>query len=220
MRYIMAFGLGFLAVGTFCCSSGDSGSASNSGASSYGAISDSISHPTGQLDKTNTANVAAEFEKIASSSAAGRRIQGSSSANQEVSCPSGGKYTVNVSGTQTAAQANVTYDDCCYEASCCLNGGGVWYFSSDASTSYSYCGTYDISVSCGSDSGAVKYEGCYGSDGIWTYVVHVSNKTYAVSGTYSNGTGTLKITAANGSWTCTYTNNSGTCTGASGDFSF
>lgn len=218
-RFTTVLGLSFVGIGAICCSSGDGGGASSS-PGSYTAISDSIAHPTGQLDKSTAGNVATEFEKVASSGAAGRRIQQSQSATETVACPSGGDYTVQVTGSQTSGQANVDYNQCCYEASCCLDGGGVWYFASGGSSEYTYCGTYDIAMNCGTDSGNIKYEGCVGTDGSWTYVVHVSGKTYSVNGTISNGTGTLEITAANGSWTCTYTNYTGTCTGTSGDFTF
>lgn len=222
MRYSMILSLCIPCIGAFACSGSDDkpSSTASTGASSYSAISDSIAHPTGTLDKSNAASIGTEYEKISTSSAAGRRVQGGSSANQEITCPAGGKYTVAVDANQSSGQATLSYNQCCYEASCCINGGGTWYYSNGGSSTYSYCGSYNLSVTCGGDSGNATYEGCFNLSGEWVYVVRVNGKTYSVSGNLSDGSGTLEVTAANGSFTCTYSKGSGSCTGSAGNFTF
>jgi hypothetical protein len=197
------------------CGSGDE----DNGAAQFNAISSSIAHPTGTLDDTTAVAVAHEYEKISATSAAGLRLQASSSVNETLACPSGGSYSVNASGDQSNVQETLSYNNCCYEAACCFSGGGNWYFSTTGASSFSYCGTYNLTLACEDETFSEKYSGCFNASGAWTYVVTIEAKTFAVTGSLSSGSGTLSISAENGSFSCTYTNYSGSCTG-SGSFSF
>lgn len=213
MRFAIAVGL----VGLGMVSCGGSKSAGGS----YSSIQDSVAHPTGKLASSNASSVATEFEKIDSSAASGRRIKDGTSGSQTITCPAGGSYSVVASGGQTSGKATVDYNQCCYVESCCIDGSGDWYYSSDANASYSMCGSYSLSVSCESESGTVNYQGCLsGSSGEWIYVITVEGKTYAVSGYYSDGSGSLEISDSTGTYTCTYDENAGSCTGPGGSFNF
>jgi major membrane immunogen (membrane-anchored lipoprotein) len=214
MRTISALAVGTLAVSFVLAACGSSDSNSKSGSSgSYTAVANAVEHPTGTLSSGNVVSVADAFEKI-ESGAAGRRLQGGSTQTQTESCPSGGSYTVTASGSNSSGTADLKYDNCCYSEGCCINGSGAFYYSTDSSTAseYSICGSYNLTVACGSDSGALNYQG----SGEWIYVVTVDGKTYSVTGSYSNGSGTLTITDSKDTWTCTYTDHTGTCTGSSG----
>jgi hypothetical protein len=48
------------------------------------------------------------------------------------------------------------------------------------------------------------------------YLVEYEGETYTVSGSFSTGSGSLTISGANGSFTCTYTADAGSCTGSDG----
>ena len=184
-------------------------------AGSYSAIADSLSHPTGKFESDNARAVADEFGKIRGLGAGGTRPQANGSSTS-VSCGVDGTYSVNVdSASQSSAHMVLSYNNCCYIADCCMNGGGDWYYSTTSSSSFSYCGSYDLTYSCYGENASLAYSGCFDLSGTGTYVVTVASMTYAVSGTYSSGSGDLKVTAANGSWNCSFTATSGTCTGTS-----
>ena len=93
--------------------------------------------------------------------------------------------------------------------------------SSEASASYSYCYDASLSFTCDSESAHIDYSGCINASGQMVYVIEVDGETFAVSGYYAAGSGTLEITGANGTFTCTYSGGSGSCTGSGGEsFSF
>jgi hypothetical protein len=215
-RGVLALGLVLGACGG---SDGDGGGGGARGGQSYADIADAIAAPTGTVDATSAPEIAAEFEKISSASG-GAKSRPKQAVNQMQACPAGGSINTTAQGNNESAQALIEYDNCCYEATCCMNGGGTWYFSTSASTEYSYCANYKVDMDCGSDLVAsVQYEGCVSPTG-WVYVVRVEGKTFAVTGHYSDGNGTLNVTGVNGSFTCTYTNHSGSCSGSDGEFSF
>lgn len=192
----------------------DSDSKAGGGSSSYDAIASAISKPTGTVSESTAPQIAAEYEKILDPSASDASKQ-----NQTIACSGGGDITVVASGSGNSGNVTASYNDCC-ESSCCLNGGYDYYYAAGAGAAFSYCGSYQVQVDCGSGTESdLQYDGCFGADGEWTYVVRVAGETYAVSGTYIGGSGTLEIRGANGEFTCTYTDGSGSCTG-DGEFSF
>lgn len=210
---VLAAVLGLVACG------GDDGGGS-SGGGSFGAISNAIAMPTGTVDMATAPSIGMEFEKIQNSSAGGERFEQAGSSTQMIACPSGGTQTFSASGSQGSGTVNYVYDNCCYSAGCCFSGDGQWFYSTMQGAEYSYCGNYDVALSCGGEGGSnVSYEGCVGANGQWTYVVRVEGETFAVNGNYSSGNGTLEIRGANGMYSCTYTNGTGSCTG-DGSFSF
>ncbi len=206
-----------LALGIVAC--GDDGDGGSKGGASYDAILSAVEKPTGTVSASTAPEVANEFEKISDSGAKSRQKQAYDQTNE---CTNGGSYSVVGQGDQNNVTSTISYDQCC-EGSCCTDGGGVWYFSTQQGASnYTYCGNYNVTVSCdGSDTtSSVQYEGCFGATGEWIYVVRVGGESFAVTGYYSNGSGELSVTGANGSYTCTYTDGSGSCTGTSGSFEF
>lgn len=222
MRIISVLAVGAIAVSSALVACGSSDDSKSGASGSYSEVANAVAHPTGTLSTTNATSVADAFEKAAAGSvASGRRLQATQSASQTEQCPNGGNITISVSGNESAATEDLKYNSCCESKDCCINGGGTFYFSSSSGSSdYTMCGSYDLNVACGTDSGSLKYQGCLGTSGEWTYVVTVDGKTYSVSGSYAGGSGTLKITDSKDTWTCTYSDGSGSCTGTSGDFSF
>jgi hypothetical protein len=184
---------------------------------SFDAINERVSSPTGTLEATNAVSVADAYEQISSASVAGRRLEQSQSQTVEQACLVSGNYTVTASGDQNSAQATLTYNDCCMAEACCYNGTGNSYYS--AGDTLSYCAEYDLTLDCMTAQGAISYVGCFDGTGLGTFLVEVEGETYAVSGTYSAGSGTLTIADSTGSFTCTYSGGTGSCSGA-GEFSF
>src|SRR4051812_50004408 len=91
MKVASVFGLVVVCAAAAGCGGGDEDK--GNGAAQFNAISSSIAHPTGKLDNTTAVGVAQEYEKISATSAAGLRLQSSSSASETVACPSGGVLT-------------------------------------------------------------------------------------------------------------------------------
>ena len=189
------------------------------GSGSYASIAGAVTKPTGMLAQSNALDVAKGFETINVTGAGGSRLY-QDRAQQKVNCPSGGSYSVTASGSQSNAHAVIEYDGCCFTAGCCINGDADWYISTKAGEKYMQCGTYDVDYMCSGANAALKYSGCMGTDGKWVYVVKVGDKTFSVTGSYRAGNGMLTITDAQNTWTCTYKNNTGSCTGGGSSFSF
>lgn len=207
-----------LALGGMAC--GDDDKEGGGGGGSYQAIAGALENPTGTLDKGNAVEVADAFENLQENGAPAGVRHAQQSQSQTVSCPAGGNYTVDATGDQSSARGVFDYNDCCYEASCCYNGSGNFFFSNDQSAAYSQCFDYNIVLSCDGEDANVDYQGCLDSTGQMAYSVEISGKTFTVSGSYSNGSGSLTITDAAGTWTCTYTDGSGSCTGDGGTLEF
>ncbi len=210
---LIALSLGIMA----CGDSGGSNGAAKRGGESYTAIRDALASPTGTVSASTAPEIGVEFEKVTGTSSTAKQKQASA---QTQTCSGGGTISVTAEGDQNSATSVIDYDNCC-ESTCCTDGGGVWYFSTVQGSEYSYCGNYKLQISCEtSETTSVQYEGCVGSSGTWVYVVRVGGETYAVTGSYYDGNGTLEVTGANGSFSCTYTDGSGSCTGTGGSFDF
>jgi len=184
------------------------------------------------VSPTTAGKVGAEFSKVSSTeglgAVGGMREDdqvGAASGSFSYSCAAGGSINANASGDQSSGRVDEHVDHCCQEANCCVDGSATIYYSqggqsSSDSSGYTYCMNIDVSGSCNSNAYAASYSGCIGLNG-WVYNVDVDGHNYAVTGTYSSGSGTLTITGANGKWTCTYTSGAGSCSSSTGDnFSF
>lgn len=223
IRFERCLGFGVAALALAGLGAGCGGGGSSGGGGSFAAIQSSIAAPTGTVDETTVADVGAEFEKAASSGvAAGMRRDAQVAQTQSgtISCEAGGSMSSSGSGNESSGRVTASYNNCCMIEDCCTDGVANIYYSSDQTANFMFCGSYDVSYSCQGTTADVKYEGCFGSTGEWVYVVEVDGESYAVSGSYANGSGELEITGANGTWTCTYTNDGGTCTGTGGTFEF
>jgi hypothetical protein len=209
-----------LASAFAACGSDDDG---GSRGGSFSDITSAIESPTGTVDETTAADVGVEFEKVVQAEVpAGMRrdAQTAQSSSGTVACPAGGNLTAAGSGDQSSGHSTASYDNCCVAANCCIDGAADIYFSTEQGAAYTYCGSYDLSYSCEGSTTQISYEGCVSASGEQVYVIEVEGDTYAVSGTYSSGSGTLEIRGENGTWTCTYSNNSGSCTGPGSSFTF
>lgn len=215
MRVSTLIGLGIVGHVTFACGGEEN---------SYEAIAAKFKKPTGTLDSSNALAVAEAYEASsgASNLAGARRITQAVTQTQKIPCGTGGDITISVesSATGSSGSAEYSYNQCCYAASCCYDGGGTIYYAGSAG-SLEYCATYDLSLTCGTTIN-LNYAVCVdgsAAQGTYTYLVSVNDKTFAVSGTYRNGNGTLSIKDSTGTYTCTYSNGGGSCSGT-GSFAF
>jgi hypothetical protein len=53
-----------------------------------------------------------------------------------------------------------------------------------------------------------------------TYIIEIDGETYSVCAAYSDGSGTLEVHGAKGTWNCTYSNGGGGCAGSGANFTF
>lgn len=188
---------------------------------SYEAAVAEIESPTGTVSAETAQPVAQEFEAMASSGATGfagsREDVRTTAQAQSASVPcDSGSADVNFSGDQNSGTASYTYNACCF-GECCMDGVGDTFFNT-SSTDYTTCYSYDMTVSCeGEASASMVFSGCLSAEGGIVYSVEVDDETYTVSGYYSEGSGELTIRGENGSYTCTYTDGTGSCVDETGD---
>ncbi len=204
-----------LAIG--CGSDDDKDSGAQ--ARSFADVSAEIQQPTGTVDATTAGPVAQEFGTMSTASLAGSRDYASTQTAEEA-CDAGGTVTASGTGNDSSGNVSMRYNDCCYTADCCYNGTGNMIYSDANGSDFSVCFDYDVAATCEGQSLTVDYAACMQSDGSLAYSIEVAGETFTVSGYYSDGNGQLTIRGANGTWDCTYTNDSGTCTGTGGEFSF
>lgn len=210
---IVRYGFGTLLAACFAACGGGGG-----GGGTFASISAGIESPTGTVDETSAVDVAEEFEGASESASlaafdAGDLASGASSASGSFSCPAGGSISFNAQGN--GGNLTAGYNNCCYEQSCCVNGS-IRTLVSGGSSAYSACYDANVSVSCEGQSGNVSYSGCISATGGLVVLIEVDGQSFAVSGNYSNGNGTLEITGDNGTFTCTYSGGSGSCSGSGG----
>lgn len=220
---MLVSGLASCACLLMACGGGDDKETKEEGGGSSGgsleSITGALESPTGTLDESTAADVAMAFEESMGAPAGGGRDGANPASAQDtsVACTNGGDLTANANSDGTAV--SVDYNDCC-EATCCLNGSLTTFTDTSGTATYSTCVDYDISASCDGIDGTYSFQYCQGAAGL-VYAIEVNGDTFAVSGSMSNGTGSLSITSANGSFTCEYTDYTGTCTSDGGEmFSF
>jgi hypothetical protein len=245
VRIERCIGIGAVAFAVLAIAAGCGGSDSPKN-DSFAGISESISKPTGTVDTTTAGKIGAEFDKTNSAGAGAAtafasvrgddRAAATSTQSYTYQCPQGGSINATGTGSSDGNQASGHVEEhlnnCCYTAGCCASGDANIYFSGSTSTAsggsssssvtanYSLCMNVNVNSSCNSDSYSGTFSGCLGAGGSWTYDISVDGKTFAVSGDYGSGSGTLTVQGENGTWTCTYTSGSGSCTGPNGNFSF
>lgn len=201
------------ALAAVACGGGNSGAA---GYTSLSALTGAMEAPTGTVDATTAVGVAAEFENSMTNGNYGGIRQKSQAQSGSANCSGGGSISVNVSEEHVFGRYNN-----CNEAGCVMNGT-LNMFLTD-STAWSTCMSYDLAVACeGQAAVSATFSGCIDiGTGSYTYLVEYDGLTYTVSGSYSAGSGTLTISGENGTFTCTYTEDAGTCTASTGEtFSF
>lgn len=190
------------------------------GGGSYEAVAESIANPTGTLDATNARGVAEEFEQLSTANPGGTRQLQAQSGSTTIPCSGGGDITATGSGSQSSGSVVAVYNACC-EGGCCTDGTADTHVSAAGDATYTACISYDITAECAGVSTSVQFDGCIGASGSFVYVIDIEGQTFAVTGAVSSGTGTLEITGANGTFTCTYADYAGTCTDSAGaEFTF
>jgi hypothetical protein len=233
VRFDRCVGLGAVALAAVGIVVGCGGGGSASSNDSFASISSSISKPTGTVSATTAGKVGAEFSKVSATEGLGALggmreddQVGAASSSFTYQCAASGSVNANASGEQSSGRVDEQINHCCEQANCCADGSATIFYSQDSqaassdNSGYTFCMNMNVSGSCDSNSYAANYSGCIGLDG-WIYNVDVDGQNYAVTGSYSSGSGTLTITGANGKWTCTYTSGAGNCTSSTGDaFSF
>lgn len=180
-------------------------------------IAGAIESPTGTLDESSAGDVARAFEESNGVPTSGRRDDGVAVA-QATGVPCGTSGNISVNADSSGESFDISYDSCC-EATCCFDGTATGFVDTSGSGTYSACYEYDLSASCDGSNIDYDFSFCSGVNGI-VYSIEVNGDTFSVSGSTVNGTGTLTVTGENGTFTCEYTEYSGSCTGDSGTFSF
>lgn len=198
------------------CGGSGSGSGSNgSGLSgdSLESISNAIASPTGTVSADAAPEIARAFEESQGIPTGAERDGGKVITAQDFAyeCDGGGSIDFNFS--DDGLQSEFIYNRCCVLADCCIDGTGSTF--SEEAGSLSYCSAFNIDYDCGGENFSLNYASCVDEDFNITYAIEIEGETFAVSGSLFNGTGSLTITGVNGSWSCEYTEYSGSC--ASGD---
>ena len=196
------------------CAGGDDSPGNHN---SLAGIMNAVESPTGTVDAATAPAVAVEYEKAMQGGSAVPKQQ---SGTQTQSCEGGGSFTASFSGNESNAQVNATYNDCCMSG-CCINGTSQSFISGAEDAEYSICISMSVSAACdGLTAENLNYDMCLGSNGGPIFVIEIEGQTFAVSGNYNGGSGTLDIKGENGSFSCTFTNGTGSCTGDGGSFEF
>jgi hypothetical protein len=182
-------------------------------------IAGRIQQPTGTVDASTVAPVAEEFASASTSSLGGSRNYAEQVQMTEQACESGGTMSASGTASETGGDMSTVFTNCCVQ-DCCYDGNALIVYSDAGEGSYNYCADYDIAYSCNGEARLATYAECTQADGSVRYSVEVGGATYTVTGSYADGNGELTIVGANGTWACTYTNGSGSCAGAGGDFTF
>jgi len=218
MRLGTWIGIGLIAIAGVGCGGGGS----KGGGGSYNAVMASFAHPTGTLAATNAVAVAQAYQTSQTSglgTAAGERLdQKSSPISGSMACPAGGTETYDLEeASASAISESWTYANCCSSAGCCYNGSGDLFYSAAGTTATAFCESFQLTGTCQSLPVNANYSICEdGTTGTINYLVQVGGQTFAVSGSYSAGYGTLTITDMNGTFTCSYSADHGSCSGGVG----
>lgn len=209
----------FGSVAMVACGGGGGNAAS--GFDSAEDLAEAMDSPTGTVDAATATPVAEEFAKVQSSGLGGIRQKVQEQSSGSIPCSGGGD--ISYEGNETRVDANY---NACVEGDCTIDGQLRAFVSSATSTAVDACYTMNASITCGVESATVAGSFCMsvnGETGEYTieYLIDVNGNTYVVSGYYSNGTGELTIRGANGTYTCTYTDGSGSCVDEGGaEFEF
>ncbi len=188
----------------------DDGEGNGGGAPNPAAVADAVSNPSGTVADAATAQgvaeaFAAEMESMSSTGAGAAQ-------NGSFDCPNGGNISVSADASGTGT---FSYNSCCYEAGCCVDGDG-WVAAGTGD--YTLCADYSLSLECGEASGSYSVDYCTSTDGNVWYVVEYSGATYTCSGYYNSETGgSWTIRDANATWECQATCTNGTCNGSCSD---
>lgn len=214
--------LGGVALLVAACGGGGGDSSKATGFKDVKSLANALEAPTGKVQPETAVGVAKEFQVsmngMSQNPAAGsRQKELAQSQSATVDCEAGGSYTVHVNVDGDAADITAQYNNCDMGTDCTINGSLASFGSKMGD--WSSCVSYDLDISCKEAAASMRaaFSGCLGESGTFEYLVDYAGETYRVTGSYNNGNGTLNITGANGSWTCTYQNDAGSCESSAGD---
>lgn len=184
------------------------------------AISKAIESPTGTVSEETVGDVARAFEESNGIPSGGSRDELSPvvAQTQTIACDASGDIAIDAESS--GESFTFDYNDCCMTAGCCINGEGEGFMDTSGSGTYLGCYSFDIDYDCDGLSATYDFSYCQSATGDITYSIEIEGDNFAVSGSITNGTGTLTITGENGTWTCDYVEYAGTCTGDGGTFTF
>lgn len=213
----------WIGIGLFALTGAGCGGGGSSKPASYSEVMSNITHPTGTLAPTNADAVAKAYQTslAAGTGPAGQRLDQKTSAVL-ASSPCTVSGTISVDAAQMSGNAiseSFTYNNCCETADCCFNGPANIFYSTTAGAT-SLCESAQITATCSGMPITENYSFCSDGAGTFNYLVEVDGESFAVSGSYSAGNGMLTIIGKNGTFSCTYTNDTGSCTGTTGTFTF
>jgi len=211
-------GFGLLVSGIALAAVGCGGGGSPAtGFTSAAALKSAMASPTGTVSAETAVGVAEAFETGSTSGLSAGVRQKAQAQSATENCSEGG--SISISGNSNMAQEHFNN---CGEGGCVMNGTMNILVDSASQTNVSACISADVNAVC-ADEGAVamQFSMCIDTDSTTgtteiKYLVEYEGETYAVSGNFSAGGGSLTITGSNGSFTCTYTADAGTCTGSDG----
>lgn len=206
-----------LAFGAVACGGGGSPA---TGFSSVESLQNAMAAPTGTVSAESAMGVAAAFEDSSSTElpAGIRQKAQAQSASGSEPCTEGGSISYSASETMVQMKFNG-----CGEGGCVTNGTYNMLIDSATETSVSSCFSFDATVTCPAEGSVnAQFSGCMDIDSTagsfeFIYLIEYEGETYTVSGNYSSGAGTLTITGANGSFTCDYAGETGSCTSSTGE---
>ena len=195
---------------------GGGGGSAAAGFTSGAALTSAMASPTGTVEAATAVGVAQAFQASAEADPPAGIRQKVQAQSATQACPGGG----SISATSSNNGMDITgqYNNCSMEG--CVVNGSIGIFTGASATNACY--SYDIDMTCTDQSlsASMAFSGCIDSEFGFVYLVEYEGASYKVTGSYSNGSGTLSITGENGSWDCTYTADAGSCTGTGGSFEF
>lgn len=192
---------------------------------SFGSIAKGLESPTGTVDENSAAEIGKQYEAASQNSAFGARgdNQVGQSFSGTQSCPAGGNYSASGSGNESSGSVTIDYNSCCFIEGCCASGDGTIHYNSEAASgsssggaNYAFCATFDMQYSCEGSSASLDYSMCYGIGGEAVLLIEVNGESFAVSASTTGASGSLQIRGANGTWTCSYDDDGGSCTSTTG----
>jgi hypothetical protein len=220
---------GLVAVAVLGCAVG-CGSNSSSPSGDFDALYTQYTKPSATLGKADMPTVVKALSSNSSQKSipvmgaslapGGLKAQG---LTETISCTDGGNFTLGIP-TATSSNyetASLTYDDCSFAQGDSVNGTlnyAVWTTPTEMMI---YDGT--LTVTDGGQTDQVSIDYAY-LDGQITWSVSVTGGNVLVSDTGSwdpsTNTGNFTVTDSQGTWSCTWNNDSGTCTGPGGTITY
>lgn len=216
------------ALGLAACGGG--GGSKATGFTSGAALQSAMNSPTGTVEPETVGGIAKAFQASNESDGPAfgirQKKQPQQSGSQTQECASGGSMTVSGTVNGDVYDIKAQLNNCDEGTGCKLNGSiAIFGSASEADEEFTGCFSYDVSGVCtdaletgASGSVSLQFSGCIDTaSGSFVYLIEYEGETYTVSGSYSDGSGTLTITGANGSWTCTFTDDAGSCESSAGE---